>query len=302
MTPSERQKAFTAARNRIVRAQVGLMRGTRDDISRLLTETLEAIKTVLAGQPTDFERWSLTQLSAEIRQQLAVFGQQAGGAISTAAGKAWQLGEDLVDKPLDTAGVRISALLPRLDTGQLTGMRTFMVDRIRDVATEAANKITTELGLVVIGAKSPSEAIGAVTQILGESSRTRATGIIRTELGRAFSYATQKRMEDAAGRVPGLKKQWRRSGKLHPRLHHDLADGQVREIDQPFVLKPFGRAPVELMYPRDPKAPVGEVVNCGCVSLPFKDDWKVTHPGRAPGSALLDDAVYVGDALALRIR
>jgi hypothetical protein len=41
-------------------------------------------------------------------------------------------------------------------------MRAFMVDRIKDIGLDGANKIIAELGLVVIGARSPSEAIGAV--------------------------------------------------------------------------------------------------------------------------------------------
>ena len=165
-------------------------------------------------------------------------------------------------------------------------MRSFMVDRIKDIGVAAANKITGELGLVVIGARAPSDAIGQVTAILGEPSRSRATAIVRTEVGRAFSVATQEKMAADAKILPGLQKQWRRSGKAHPRLHHDLADGQVVEVNQPFILHPPGKAQVKLMFPRDPAAPVGEVVNCGCVSLPWMAHWKVAHPGRKPGGVV----------------
>lgn len=65
---------------------------------------------------------------------------------------------------------------------------------------------------------------------------------MRTELGRAFSAAAQERMEAASKIVPGLKKQWRRSGKLHPRIHHDLADGRSAFATYSAVaLKGWGR-------------------------------------------------------------
>lgn len=301
MTPAERDRAFRLAVNRVVREQTGLFRATHADLVALLGAAARAVREILAGAPTDYERWSLPQLQREIRRALDELGDAGAARISTAAGRAWELGEDLVEAPLYAAGVRIQAPA-RIDVRQLVAMRAFMVDRIKDISVQGANKITAELGLVVIGARPPSDAISAVTRILGESSRARATTIVRTELGRAFSAAAQDRMEAASKIMPGLKKQWRRSGKLHPRLHHDLADGRVVDVGQPFVLKPFGRTAVELMFPRDPKAPASETINCGCVAIPFMESWQVKTPGRSPGSALLDDSESVRDVLARRTR
>ncbi|MGQ0545548.1 MAG: hypothetical protein ACT4P3_09485 [Betaproteobacteria bacterium] len=264
MTPAERKRAFDRARAAVVRGRTSLMRSTRDDLVRLLKAAEGAIREQLASQPTDYQQWSLPQLSSEIRRTLDEFARDGGARISGAAGDAWSLGRELTEKPLVSAmpEASVASALPMLETTQLAAMRAFMIDRVKDIGVDAANKITAELGLVAIGAQSPSDAIGRVAEILGEASRARATTIVRTELGRAFSTAAQLRLEQAAGVVPGLKKQWRRSGKLHPRLHHDLADGQVREVNEPFVLKPLGRAPVELMYPRDPAAPASETINC----------------------------------------
>ena len=300
MTPAERALIFNRARARIVRGQTGLMRSTRDELVVMLRSAQRAIVDIMASQPSDYQRWSLPPLEREVRRALGEFGDQGGARISSAAARAWQLGEDLVDAPIEAAGVRVAGVLPRLDTRSLTAMRSFMVSRIKDIGTEAANSITSELGLVVIGARSPSEAISAVTEILGEPSRARATSIVRTELGRAFSSAGQSRMESAVEKLPGLKKQWRRSGKIHSRLHHDLADGQVVDVDQPFVLKPFGKPAVYLMFPRDPGAPAGETINCGCESIPYMDSWDVSSPGRKPGSPLIDDSVSVNDVIPQR--
>lgn len=295
MTPSEAARQARAAQRKILAERTAFMRTTRDRIVALLNHALAEIKTTLGGAPTDYQLWSLPQLAAEIRQTLAKFGQDAGAEMATAAGKVWEAGAAMVDRPIAAAGgAQIVAALPHLSTRQLLAMRAFMVDRIKDIGVQAANRISNELGLVVIGTQSPSEAIGNVTRIMGEPSRKRATTIVRTELGRTFAVASYERLQQAAARVPGLKKQWRQSGKLHPRLHHALADGQVQEIASPFVL---AGGKVKLMYPHDPKAPAGEVINCGCVALPFKDDWRVSRPGRVPGGAL-DDGVPVGEIRA----
>ena len=113
-----------------------------------------------------------------------------------------------------------------------------------------------------------------------EGGRGRAMTIVRTELGRAYSTATQQRFEQATSVLPGLKKQWRRSGKVHSRIAHDLADGQIRDVTEPFDV-----GGVQLRYPRDPKAPPSATVNCGCSSLPYMESWDVRQPGRQPFSA-----------------
>lgn len=253
---------------------------TRGEILRLLKLAEERIAARIAAQPSQAELWVLHELQAEIRRAMAEFSEQAAARISTAAGQAWEAGQALVDAPLAAAGFRIDALAPLLDTRQLVAMRAFMTDRIKDVGVQAANKINTELGLVVIGASPPANAVGRVAEILGEMSRARSITIVRSELARVYGVASQERLLQAAGGetpiVPGLRKQWRRSGKVHSRLYHDLADGQVQDADQPYKLGNGAR----LMFPHDPAAPPGETINCGCISLPWKADWEAAAPGR----------------------
>jgi len=174
--------------------------------------------------------------------------------------------------------VRIAAVLPDVDTRQLVAMRAFMLDRIQDLTANVARQAANEIGLVMLGTQTPSQAIDAITMKV-EGGRGRAVTIVRTEMGRAFSVAAHERKHDAASMLPGLRKQWRRSGKLHSRESHDLADGQVVEVDKPFIV-----GGIELMYPRDPTALASETINCGCVSLPYMESWEVSQPGQHPFS------------------
>lgn len=277
MTPRERERAFRRARMDVLKLRTQLLRGTAGEITQLLRAALSEIKILLASQPSDYQRWQLPQLKRAVEQALDEFERGGARAISEGARQAFAAGQQMVDAPIAAGGVNISAVLPELDLRQLTAMRAFMVDRIQDISATTAKKITGQLGLVTIGAQSPGDAVSAIAGMI-EGGRARAISIVRTEVGRVFSVASHERKLQAAEVMPGLKKQWRRSGKIHSRIHHDSIDGQVRDLDQPFTL---GNG-VQIMYPRDPAAPVEEVINCGCEELSYMESWTVKNPGRVP--------------------
>lgn len=287
MTDAERKKAFEKARSAELKARAALLTQTREDVIKLLNEALAEIKALLADAPTEYEMYKLPLLQKQIEQTLVTFGANSAEVLAQGATQAWAGGQALAVAPLEAAGIRIAASLPALDTRMLMAMSNFMVDRIQDVSAQAAAKIKSQLGLVLIGAQSPGEAIGTITAILGEESRERAITITRTELGRVHAVAAQQRMEQAAKHVPGLSKQWRRSGKIHSRENHDSIDGQIQPVDKPFALvaKKDG-LPLFMMHPHDPAAPAGEVINCGCVAIPYMTSWKVLNPGKMPFSEL----------------
>lgn len=280
MTDAERNKRFRRARTDAIRRRTAIQRDTAAEIRRILQLALGTIRVTLSGAPTDFQAFQLPLLQREILRILADTGDQAAAAVSTAAGQAWDAGQAHIDGPLEAGGVRIAALAPALDTAQLAAMRAFMTERIRDVTTAAANKINAELGLALIGSQTTGEAIGKIAGILTRGGRDRALTIARTELARTYSVAAHERMLQAGQLLPGLKKQWRRSGKIHSRLNHDLTDGQVRERDELFELANG----VKVLHPHHPAAPAAEVINCGCVALPRVDSWEVRQPGAQPFS------------------
>lgn len=253
-----------------------LEQDTAKEVVRLLREAERRIAATLAAQPSDYQRWQLPQLKVEIARQLQVFEREAGERASTAASQAFDFGANVTGDSLVAAGApEIAAVLPQLDTRQLRAMQSFMVGRMEDISAAVANKINTELGLVVIGVQSPGDAIGKLAKMF-KGNRQRAITITRTEVGRAFSIAAQQSLEAAVEKVPGLQKQWRRSGKIHSRPDHDAIDGQVQDVDQPFEL-PSGET---LMFPRDPAGSAKETINCGCESLPYMASWSVANAGR----------------------
>lgn len=268
MTDAERNKRLLAATKAVLKQRTLIQRQTQAEIVGLLKEALARIQATLAAAPTDYQLWSLPQLEREIRLALAETERAASGTLRTAAGQAWEAGRQSVIAPIEAGGISLSGMMPAINVRQLNAISTFMVKRMKDVTDEMAGKITSELGMVVIGAQGPHDAIKKITGIVGESSR--ATTIVRTEIGRTFSVAANESQTDAAKVLPGLKKRWIKSGKINSRPEHDAADGQIVAVDEPFTL---GNG-VQIMFPLDPAAPPEETINCGCVSVSHMDSWE----------------------------
>lgn len=282
MTEKSRTHLHNEARRQQLKHGLKIRRDTYGEILRLLKQAERDILATLAGTATEYEQFYLPQLLQQVRAVMAELGEQSAGVLSQSANSAWQAGIDLVDKPLAAGGVQLSGIVPQIDSGQLVAMRTFMVDRIKDVPAALAEKISAQLGLTMIGSQSMGDTVSNIQRLFKTQGRSRALTIVRTELGRAYAVATQARMTEAQKVLPGLKKQWRRSGKIHSRANHDAIDGQIREVDEPFQLANG----VELMQPRDPRAPAAETINCGCEELPWMEHWEVSNPDRKPYSEI----------------
>ncbi len=284
MTPE--QERFEAELKERLAERARLLIGANQQVVLLLRDAQLQISLQLAQQPADWQQWQLTRLKDQIGVVLAAVGQQAGTATDLALRDAWQQGEDLVDKPLGTAGHAVELRLAALDARVLAAMRTFTHERLNNVAAEAQGKIGQQLGLVTVGGITPFQAIKAIQALLESESIRRATTIVRTEVSRAFAVAAQSRLIQAAPLVPGLGKQWRRSGKIHSRWTHDLMDGQIVDPDKPFMVPNPDGGIDKMMCPHDPKAPPEQVINCGCIAVPYLKGWAVATPGAKPFSEL----------------
>ena len=267
----EQERAAQAERKK-------LLDDTHDDIVVLLRRAQGEIALTLASAPSDYQQWRLNALNLEVDRLLGIFGDQAGDVLSNAAGEAWAGGLAAIDKPFSAAGIEM--VLPVIDSTQLQAMRTFMVDRIKDVGVQAAQKIKSEIGQALIGIQDIAQTIQKVGSIMGESSVSRVTTIVGDNLSRAWATASFDRAMQSDVVGVEMEKIWRRSGKIHSRLAHDLTDGVRKPINEPFVINGH-----KIMYPKDPKAPIEESINCGCVCLYRPVGMSATLADKRPFSA-----------------
>lgn len=282
MTP---QQAFEAEQVQRLRDRAATILATDQAVVAELKAAREQILQVLAALPSDYRQWQLSNLVNQINAVLDGATGRAATAVDSGLRTAWIHGETFVDAPLAAGGFNVSLQLPLLNVDVLTSLREFAALRIKDVGVEATRKIGQQLSLVLLGAQTPFDAMREVQVLLEGHSRKRAETIVRTEVARAFAIATHQRMLQAAKVVPGLQKKWRRSGKLHSRWNHDAIDGQIQDVDQPFQVPTLDAGVIEMMYPHDPTAPVGEVINCGCLALQVLKGWDSAIPGAKPFTA-----------------
>jgi hypothetical protein len=278
------QQAFEAEQLQRLRDRAATILTTDQAVVRQLLDARDAIVQLLAGQPADWQQWQLSKILEQINAVLDGATGRAAAAIDNGLRTAWIQGEAVVDAPLAAGGVNVALQMPLLNVDVLTSLRQFATLRLKDVGVEAARKIGLQLSLVLVGAETPNEAMRKVQDVLGDHSRKRAETIVRTEVARAFAMSSQQRMEQAAKLVPGLRKKWRRSGKIHSRWNHDAIDGQIQPVDQPFKV-PTNDGVIEMMYPHDPTAPASEVINCGCIALQALEGWDSAIPGAKPFTA-----------------
>lgn len=279
----DQERAWKKAEKAASAERKQLLEKTRDEVVALLTLAKNNMVLVLASAPTDYQQWQLTALQREIDRVLAELTQSSSRLISDAVMKAWEGGISAIDKPLAAAEFRV--IMPHLDTGQLMAMRAFSVDRISDISVVAGSKIKQQIGLAMIGSQSIHDTITNVASHLEDTGRSRATTIVRDSLSAAWSTASDDRAQQSEAAGVAMDKIWRRSGKIHSRLAHDLADGRRVAADQPFIINGH-----KIRYPHDPKAPISEIINCGCIAL--------YRPRETPGT-LPDKRPFTADELAL---
>lgn len=288
----------SSAINDALKDRTRIQTDTYAEILRLLGLAQEQITAILTAAPSNYQSWSLPQISAAIEQAMGDFNTAGGATMSSAAGSMWENGQSVVDLPMQAGGIKVATVMPVIDNRQLLAMRAFTTGRIKDISTTTANKINSQLGLVVIGAQSPGDAITNVKDLLTGEAKNRARTIVRTELGSVFSAAGFQRMLDAKASGVHLKKKWLKSGKAHARPGHNAMHGKVLELEDPFLLLGMDGNTHKLMHPHDPKAPASEKINCGCVVVPVIDFSKPIVVGNLSYQSKLTSTIPDGVDLA----
>jgi hypothetical protein len=218
-----------------------------------------------------WDAYHLHQVLDAIEYQMANFTLKSKAELAGLLKEAWGYGKDLVDAPLAATEIHMGA--HHLSTSVLDTMTDYANDYLQNLFHDAWYKVKGEITLGVVGGKTPqavADAIGTTIETgRFKSIRGRAETITSNEMGTVFSKATQLRMEQATGQVPGLEKQWLHAGHPRkPRLPHLIADQVHVPVNQPFII-----GGVKMMFPRDPAAPLIETINCGCDHVPFHASW-----------------------------
>lgn len=219
-----------------------------------------------------WEAHHLRQMLDNIEYHMANSEGKAKTALDGQLNTAWNLGKRIVDSPLSTVGVYMAGY--HLPTEVLDAIKGYSNDYLKGLYGDAWYKIKGEITVGLVGGKTPFEVMQAIGKTLEEGHfknfAGRAETITRHEMGTVLSEATQKRMEQAVERVPGIEKQWRHVGHpKKPRPSHLAANG----VHVP-VKEAFNVGGVLMMFPRDPGAGLADTMNCGCDHVPYHVNWQ----------------------------
>lgn len=269
---------------RIETIRVRIDRLPEDAVGQVLQE-LESLRRRVLGELAGAEGFPAVRLEAlagRIERVMGEFEARYGRAIAPFQEESVLLGRALIAQPIVEAGLTFG--VPETPRRLVEAAQGFQADLIKGLSQDATRRVTQAIRLGALEGKSVFEVMGDVAGSLKRpgpfaSIAARAEAITRTELLRLSSIAQDATLREAKALVPQLKKQWERSGNPRGRPTHQLpepngAHGQVREVEEFFEVRPApGKSAEALLYPRDPRGSAANTVNCGCLSLPFKEDF-----------------------------
>lgn len=213
------------------------------------------------------------QLLVSIDRLLAEAEAQLRGDLSRSISNSWEAGRDLLPA-MASAGSSVTLSTVGISPHLVDQIKEFAWGRINAVRNDAVAKIRAEITLGLLGQKTPQEIASAIAGTLERPGvfkgiAERAEVIVKTEMGRAFTMAHQASMDSASETLPGLQKMWLHAGHpKQPRPYHLRLSGDIKPVDQPFLV-----GNIAMRYPRDPKAPASEVINCGCMHVAYMPAW-----------------------------
>lgn len=242
------------------------VKGLLSEVRRQILEELQAVKG------NSYTAHHLKQNLVSIERNLTIFEKAARREIGAQLELVWNGGGELLAEA--TAGSGLYFGYAYIGEQQLQVLKDSSFYRISSLRNAAWEKVRGELTLGILGQKTPQQVASAIAGSLDspgafKSLQARAEMITKTELGRAYSMATEQSIRQAAGSDPQLRKEWWHAGHpSKPRINHLRLHGQRQPVDKPFLL-----GSLILDYPRDPKAPIKETANCGCDLVPWHPAW-----------------------------
>ncbi len=265
MDRSERERRARLRYRTVLEAVDHLDDSGADYAIKLLAELREHVEREFVR--TDWETYRARQLLDMLKETTDDFRERYWGELQVWQRQAWALGL----QPFEELAVGVS--FAGLGRRQFEVAAQNGLYYLTDLTDDLRKALSRQVLLTTTGLKTPTEAMQEVKDLLGDGHKAaaRAQAIVRTEVGRNYSMATQIGLEDSAVLVPGLQKMWLHSplgSSKYPRHSHVAMSGVAIPVEENFYF-PGGA----LRYPCDPNGAASEVVNCKCRVTAWHPDW-----------------------------
>lgn len=249
----------------------------------LLQNTLKAKLFSDTGSVTDFQRFSVTALAADVDRLVTDATQDVARDAKPAYDQMATLGDHAADEPMRAAQLRITPALPGLDASLVSAAFDNTIDLLTLPMRQFATDVKVSLRRVALAGDNKSDEIARLRdQIAGQGFDTaayKAERIVRTELGRVFNQATYDRLLDLSKTFPFMRKGWRASSDNRTRLGHRNAG---KTYGRGYGVPLADRFTIQVHEERK-----GQIKLLGTVQLRFPLDPHATPAGRLAAAATI---------------
>ena len=260
------RRVYTAKLTRLTR-QVGKLEGSAlKRLLSLLKELQSEIRRELSETPEErFRAEHLRSLLAVVNDMISDYSVRLQSVMNKELERFYHRGSNDFDEMLEVQGIKAPMFgLPR-DVLEIA--QGFSADLISGITDDLRNRINRILRLGILRGDSPFKIMREIGARIDrgpfKTVAQRAETVARTELLRIYSLGHWARMQSTAEYIPSLRKRWVSSRDPRVRPSHAKADGQTVPWDKPFIIGGH-----KAMYPRDPRLPPEESINCRCLMIP----------------------------------
>lgn len=264
---------FERERDAIIRA---IDRASESAIREALT-TLNILRQRILEQmrsiDTSFNIYRMRRLQDMIEADIFHVERSLAENLVTELEAGFARGIELVNTPLRGLGITST---PAISNEVLVVAQNISADLIQGLTNEIRAKVNQILRRAVLGSLTFQDALNEIGRSLDsrgafQSIAARAETILRTEILRIHSQATQLQMEAQSKAVSmsgyEIMKGWLATHDLRVRPAHLAAEAvymaDAIPVDEPFIVD--GE---ELMFPGDPDGSPENTINCRCASTP----------------------------------
>lgn len=200
----------------------------------------------------------LKSLEEEITNFLSETNAEAVKEINGRLGKIYEINYNFIAEPVSEINPINLKESKEEAKDTISPFQVVAVDKLKDkgqIKTGVANQLITailqgaSLGVMYNGIKKVIEQNLNSTATIAVNATTRTENIARADAG-----------EKIKSYYP-VKKQWVAIMDSRTRDAHAAANGQIVEIDKPFLV-----GGENLMYPGDASGSIGNIINCRCTT------------------------------------
>ena len=265
--PSKEQKrrAYIKAIRELIERRGALEGAEVRKAKKLLERVRKAAAAELQGAPSEFTKEWGARMERALDDAFGEFAAKYGKSVGGAAKETAEEAAEGLARAVKDFGLEVGSL-PRISLAQVEAAQAVTVDWAKSVAAEKAAKVAEQIRTAMLGGMTPSELINAIVPSVKGSKPLRealnvSEMIARTQLNQGSQLGGQLRMGQMAKKAE-IEKAWLWSGVQ--RVTHSLANGQRRAVDAPYDV-----GEEKLMFPCDPSGSPGNIIFCGCVSIPY---------------------------------